>query len=160
MPQPIQAYKGQPYAEVALRAAEGQNPNQAAMGRTSAPVGPNLQDGGGMSKPSVNAQPFNNERLQGQNIQQNEQTFAPKQAEAIQQARLQQVEESGAAKKAQDGLSESISMMLYANDNGTKTFALGIPEVADRVHQSVAEAKLMKHGLNPQIPFTSNNFAA
>ena len=160
MPQPIQAYKGQPYAEVALRAAEGQNPNQAGMGRNAAPAMPNLQDGGGMSKPSVNAQPFNNERLQAQNIQQNQQTFAPKQADAIQQVRLKQVEESGAAKKAQDGLSESISLMLYANDGGTKTFALGIPEVADRVHQSVAEAKLMKHGLNPQIPFTSNNFAA
>ena len=83
MPQPIQAYKGQPYAEVALRAAEGQNPNQAGMGRTSAPVGPNLQDGGGMSKPSVNTQPFNNERYTAQNIQQNQSTIAPKQADAI-----------------------------------------------------------------------------
>ena len=160
MPQPIQAYKGQPYAEVALRAAEGQNPNQAGMGRTAALLGPNLQDKGGFPKPSVNHQPYQNEVLTAQNMQQNQQTFAPKQADAIQQARLKQVEESGAAKKAQDGLAESISMMLYANDGGTKTFALGIPEVANRVHQSVAEAKLMKHGLNPQIPFTSNNFAA
>ena len=160
MPQPIQAYKGQPYAEVALRAAEGQNPNQSGMGRTSAPAMPNLQDGGGMSKPSVNAQPFNNERLMAQNMQQNASTTAPLQADAIQQTRLSQVEASDAAKKAQDDLSEAISTMLYANDQGTRTFALGAPEVAARVRRSVSEARMMESGLNPQIPFTSNNFAA
>ena len=160
MAQPIQALKGQPYAEIALRAAEGASPNQAGMGRTSAPPGPNALDSGGSSKPAVNTQPFNNERYQAQSIQQNASTTAPLQAEAIQQTRLAQVTDSDRAKKAQDDLSEAITTMLYANDGGSKTFALGVPEVANRIHQSVAEAKLMKHGLNPQVPFTSNNFAA
>ena len=158
MAQPIRAM--QPYNEVALRLAEGQNPNQAGMGRTSAPPGPNALDGGGSSKPAVNTQPFNNERYQAQSIQQNASTTAPLQAEAIQQTRLAQVTESDRAKKAQDGLSEAISTMLYANDQGTKTFALGDPRLAERVHGNVAKAKLMAHGFNPQIPFTSNNFAA
>ena len=38
------------------------------MNRTSAPPGPNAYDGGGSSKPSVNTQPFNNERLANQNM--------------------------------------------------------------------------------------------
>ena len=54
------------------------------MARTTAPVGPNLQDSGGMSKPSVNAQPFNNERLLMQNMSENVKTSVPQaQAGAI-----------------------------------------------------------------------------
>jgi hypothetical protein len=37
---------------------------------------------------------------------------------------------------------------------------MGIPEVANKVQQHVAEQKLMANGINPQIPFTSNRFAA
>jgi len=38
------------------------------MNRTSAPMGANAFDGGGASKPSVNTQPYNNERLAEQNM--------------------------------------------------------------------------------------------
>ena len=38
------------------------------MDRTSAPMGPNAYDRGGASKPSVNTQPYNNERLAQQNM--------------------------------------------------------------------------------------------
>ena len=49
MPQQIQAYGTNPYAEEALRVAE-MDRGQEGMSRTTAPIGPNLQDGGGMSK--------------------------------------------------------------------------------------------------------------
>ena len=42
--------------------------------------GPNMFDGGASSKPSVNAQPFNNERLKGQEISRNIESAAPQAA--------------------------------------------------------------------------------
>ena len=67
MSQQIQSYGQSPYAEEALRLAEiGRG--QEGMARTAAPVGPNLADGGGMSKPNVNTQPYNNTRLMEQNM--------------------------------------------------------------------------------------------
>ena len=50
----------------------------------------------------------------------------------------------------------TVAQILYANDGGSATFQLGIPEVAQQVGQHVAEQKLMANGINPQIPFTSN----
>ena len=64
MPQQIQPLGTNPYAEEALRLAE-QGRGQEGMGRTAAPVGPNLQDQGGMSKPNVNTQPYNNSAADG-----------------------------------------------------------------------------------------------
>ena len=70
MAQQLQSYGQGPYAEEALRLAEiGRG--QEGMSRTAAPVGPNLADSGGMSKPNVNTQPYNNTRLMEQNMQQN-----------------------------------------------------------------------------------------
>ena len=37
---------------------------------------------------------------------------------------------------------------------------MSIPEVAQQRQQHVAEQKLMAYGINPQVPFTSNRFAA
>ena len=158
MAQPIRAM--QPYNEVALRLAEGQNPNQAGMGRTSAPPIANPMDNGGISKVAANSQPSTNALYQGQSMGQNASTTAPLVSEAVQQEKIAQTTQSDREYRAQTQLNEAVSTMFYANDQGTKTYELGNPEVAARVHRSVAEAKLMKHGLNPQIPFTSNNFAA
>ena len=55
---------------------------------------------------------------------------------------------------------ERVAQMLYANDGGTATFQLGLPQVAARVANDVATQKVMAAGMNPQIPFTSNKFAA
>ena len=159
MAQPIRAM--QPYNEVALRLAEGQNPNQAGMGRTSAPPIANPMDNGGISKVAANSQPSTNALYQGQSMGQNASTTAPLVSEAVQQEKIAQTTQSDREYRAQSQLNEAVSTMLVANaPSGAATFALGNPAVADRVHRSVAEAKLMKHGLNPQIPFTSNNFAA
>ena len=160
MPQQIQPFGTNPYAEEALRVAEVGAGNEG-MGRTAAPIGPNLQDSGGMSKPSVNSQPFNNARLMEQNMQQNMSTaVVGQQAGAVGQVRKLQAEQSDAENKANQFKNERVSEMLYANDGGSATFRLGIPEVGQQVQQHVAEQKLMANGVNPQIPFTSNRFAA
>jgi len=159
MSQPIQSYGQSPYAEEALRLAEiGRG--QEGMSRTAAPVGPNLTDNGGMSKPNVNTQPYNNARLMEQNMQQNIAAAVPgQQANALGQLRKGNAEVSGAEYKANEFKNERVAQMLYANDGGNATFQMGIPEVANTVKQHVAEQRLMAEGINPQIPYTSNRFA-
>ena len=57
------------------------------MERTAAPKGPNM-DGGAASKVAVNSQPYNNQRLQEQNIQQNMTSGFPQaQADAVHDVR-------------------------------------------------------------------------
>ena len=160
MSQAIQSYGQGPYAEEALRLAEiGRG--QEGMSRTAAPVGPNLTDGGGMSKPNVNTQPFNNTRLMEQNMQQNMTAAVPgQQANALGQVRKGMAEQSDSEYKANEFKNERVAQMMYANDGGSATFKMGIPEVAQKVSQHVAEQKLMAYGINPQVPFTSNRFAA
>ena len=160
MSQQIQSYGQSPYAEEALRLAEiGRG--QEGMSRTAAPVGPNLADGGGMSKPNVNTQPYNNTRLMEQNMGQNISSAVPaQQANALGQVRKGVAEQSDAEYKANEFKNERVAQMLYANDGGNATFQMGIPEVANQVQQHVAEQKLMAYGVNPQVPYTSNRFAA
>ena len=160
MSQQIQSYGQAPYAEEALRLAEiGRG--QEGMARTAAPVGPNLADGGGMSKPNVNTQPYDNTRLMEQNMQQNITAAVPgQQAQALGQLRKGTAEVADAEYKANEFKNERVAQMLYANDGGSATFQMGIPEVANQVQQHVAEQKLMAYGVNPQVPFTSNRFAA
>ena len=160
MTQQIQPFGTNPYAEEALRLAE-MGRGQEGMGRTAAPVGPNLTDSGGMSKPNVNTQPYNNNRLMEQNKGQNMSSAVPaQQSNMLGQVRKQTAEMSGAEYKANEMKNEAVAQMLYANDGGSATFRLGIPEVAQQTHQHVAEQKLMAHGINPQIPFSSNRFSA
>lgn len=156
MSQPLQPYGTNPAAEETLRLSEAQR-QQPGMGRTAAPVGPNLQDGGAMSKPSVNSQPYNNARLMGQNQQQNMSTAVPgAQANAIGQVRKQNAELSNAEHKAIEQKNRTVAEILYANDGGNATFQLGLPDVAERIGQHVAEQRMMANGINPQVPYTSN----
>ena len=160
MAQQLQSYGQGPYAEEALRLAEiGRG--QEGMSRTAAPVGPNLADGGGMSKPNVNTQPYNNTRLMEQNMGENMRSAVPaQQANALGQVRKGVAEQSGEEYKANEFKNERVAQMLYANDGGNATFRMSIPEVAQQTQQHVAEQKLMAYGINPQVPFTSNRFAA
>jgi hypothetical protein len=160
MAQQLQSYGQGPYAEEALRLAEiGRG--QEGMSRTAAPVGPNLTDGGGMSKPNVNTQPFNNTRLMEQNMSENVRSAVPaQQANALGQVRKGVAEQSGEEYKANEFKNERVAQMLYANDGGNATMRMSIPEVAQATQQHVAEQKLMAYGVNPQVPYTSNRFAA
>jgi hypothetical protein len=160
MAQQLQSYGQGPYAEEALRLAEiGRG--QEGMSRTAAPVGPNLADGGGMSKPNVNTQPYNNTRLMEQNMGQRIQEAIPgQQANALGQVRKANVEASQKDFESNQFKNERVAQMLYANDGGNATFQMSFPEVAQQRQQHVAEQKLMAYGVNPQVPFTSNRFAA
>ena len=160
MSQQIQSYGQSPYAEEALRLAEiGRG--QEGMARTAAPVGPNLADGGGMSKPNVNTQPYNNTRLMEQNMGLHIQEAIPgQQANAIGQVRKAGLDVSQKEYETNEFKNSRVAQMLYANDGGNATFQMGIPEVANVRQQHVAEQKLMAYGINPQVPFTSNRFAA
>ena len=160
MAQPLQPYGTNPAAEEQLRISEMQR-QQPGMGRTAAPVGPNLQDSGAASKPNVNSQPFNNARLIEQNQRVHMEEAVPGQQAAVSgEIRKQTASQANAEAKAFEQRNRTVSEILYANDGGTATFQLGVPEVANRVQQHVAEQKLMASGLNPQVPYTSNRFAA
>ena len=115
MAQQLQSYGQGPYAEEALRLAEiGRG--QEGMSRTAAPVGPNLADGGGMSKPNVNTQPYNNTRLMEQNMSENMRAAVPaQQANALGQVRKGVAEQSGEEYKANEFKNERVAQMLYAN---------------------------------------------
>jgi hypothetical protein len=159
MAQPIQ--RMMPAAEITLRANEDMNINTSGYSRTAAPPGP--QPGltaGGLDKPGVTtaASLYQKGVQQQQNQLQNMQSRVPlAQSDAIQKSRLTNVADSQAQELAQRKKDELVTQMLYANDAGTATFALGNPEVADRVHASVAQAKQMAQSMNPVVPFTSNN---
>ena len=97
----------------------------------------------------------------GQNMQQNQmqnmETAVPgAQANAIGQLRKQNAEISNAEQRAFEQKNRTVAEILYANDGGAASFKLGIPEVAQMTQQHAAEQKLIAHGINPQIPFTSN----
>ena len=157
MAQPIQKLNA-PYAEVALGLSI-KDKGDDAMLRTSAPVGPNLQDSGGMSKPSVNTQPFNNSRLEQQNVGQNISTAVPgAQSAAIGQVRVQNAQVSQAEQQAHQFKNSRVAEYLYANDGGTATFALSLPEVADQVHANVAKQKQIATTMGN--PAASNSFQA
>ena len=160
MAQQLQSYGQGPYAEEALRLAEiGRG--QEGMSRTAAPVGPNLADGGGMSKPNVNTQPYNNTRLMEQNMGQRIQEAIPgQQANALGQVRKANLDASQKDCESDQFKNQRVAEFLFANDGGNATFQMSIPEVAQQRQQHVAEQKLMAYGINPQVPFTSNRFAA
>ena len=149
-----------PFAEEALHlAARGQG--TAGMSRTAAAVGPNLAMGGPLAQPVINAQGYSNDVKRTQNVSQNISTAIPQaQAQALGELKSNESKLSQAEFQAQNNLLEKISLMMYANDGGNATFALGFPEVAQQVKQHAAEQKLMAYGVNPQVPYTSNNFAA
>lgn len=161
MSQEIQSYGQHPYAQEALRLAEI-NRGQPGMSRTSAPVGANLEDSGGMSKPNVNTQPYNNERYLTQGMQQNALTGAiSQQANALGQVRKMSAEQSDQEYKNHAFKNQRVAEMIYANSGGgSATFQMGLPEIGNIVKQHVAEQSLMANGINPQVPYASNKFAA
>ena len=94
--------KGSPYtiAEETLGAASMQR-GMGGMERTAAPKGPNMYDGGAASKVQLNTQPYNNQRLQQQNILQNTGSAATQaNSGAVQQVRKQQLVQDNAEYKA------------------------------------------------------------
>ena len=129
-----------------MRGLEGMN-------RTSAPPGPNAYDQGGSSKPSVNTQPFNNERLAQQNIM-------VRQADALPQAQSANVQ--GFRKQQLVGANEEYKAASFANERKAEVMeVLGSPATqymsqmsdieGEKFRNDIAVGKAMSIGANPDL---------
>ncbi len=130
----------------AMRGLDGMN-------RTSAPPGPNAFDMGGSSKPSVNTQPFNNERLAEQNMM-------VRQADALGQAQSAGLQGQRKQQLVQDN--EEYKAASFANERKAEVMeVLGSPatqymsQMGDvegaAVRNSIATGKAMSVGMNPDL---------
>ena len=86
-----------------------------------------MYDQGAVTKPSVNAQPSNNQRLEMQEMSRNVESAAPQAAAgAVQDFRRQTLSQSDAESKAQQLASTRMAEVLYANDSGTALMTLNL----------------------------------
>ena len=117
--------------------------------------GPNMYDQGGASKPSVNTQPYNNERLAEQNMLQNITTAGPQaNVNAAGGVRAKVSQQSDAEAKAQTFAAERMSEALYANESGAALMRLNSvmqsPEKGKFLND-IATGKMMAAGMNPDL---------
>ena len=128
---------------------------QGGMTSTSAPMGPNSGDGGASSKVNVNSQPFNNQRLKVQSIEQNTIAAVPQAgADAIQKVRAGSADQSDSEAKAQKFANDHLAEMLYANDSGAALMKLnGVMQGPDKAKfvNDIATGKTMAAGINPDL---------
>jgi hypothetical protein len=119
------------------------------------PKGPNMYDRGGASKPSVNTQPYNNERLAEQNMVQNISTAANQAgANAAGGVRVKTSQISDSESKAQIFAAERMSEALYANQSGSALMRLNaVMQSPDRSKflNDIAVGKAMAQGMNPDL---------
>lgn len=122
--------------------------------------GPNLYDNGAASKPQVNSQPYNNDRLLEQNMLQNVSTAAPQAAaSAMGQVRKQTSELANAEQKARQFATDRKSEVIYTLAGGAEGMnhsAIGrMGAMSDldtqRMMESVATGKAMAQGINPDL---------
>ena len=129
-----------------MRGLEGMN-------RTSAPPGPNAFDLGGSSKPSVNTQPYNNERLAEQNMM-------VRQSDALSQAQSAGLQGQRKQQLVQDN--EEYQAASFANERKAEVMeVLGSPATqymsqmddieGAAVRNSIAVGKAMSVGMNPDL---------
>ena len=117
--------------------------------------GPNMYDQGAMTKPSVNAQPANNQRLEMQEMSRNIESAAPQSAAgSVQDFRRQNLDEYNAESKAQQLAATRMAEVLYANDSGTALMTLNSkmqsPE-RSKFLNDIAVGKAMTAGMNPDL---------
>ena len=133
---------------------------QASMGRNLPGMvsrvrpGPNAYDEGPASKPCVNTQPFNNERLAMQNAGENARTASSQAvANAMGQSRAAGAEQTDAQNKAQQLLNSRMSEALFANQSGNallRIAAMQTPEKA-KFESDILTGKLLASGMNPDL---------
>ena len=117
--------------------------------------GPNMFDQGASSKPGVNSQISNNERLRGQEMSRNNESAAPQaNVGAARSVNKQTIEQSDAESKAQSFAAQRMSEALYANDSGTALMTLNAKMQSpdkDKFLNDIATGKAMAAGLNPDL---------
>ena len=139
-------------AEEMLGAASAQR-GLEGMQRTAAPLGPNMYDGGPASKVQANTQPFNNARLQGQNIMQNTSSAsAQASVDAVNDLRKQQLVSDNAEYKVnalREGYKENVLEVMGAPaiaQMGSMTPAEG------QAHRyNILTTKAATMGMNPDL---------
>ena len=135
----------------------GMSSMQRGIGGMNSPVrpGPNAYDQGGASKPSVNTQPYNNERLAEQNMLQNVGSAAPQAASnAMGQVRSETAAQSDQEAKAQLFAAERMSEALYANDSGSAMMRMNaVMQSPDKAKflNDIAVSKAMAAGMSPDL---------
>ncbi len=135
----------------------GMSSMQRGLGGMTSPVrpGPNAYDQGGASKPAVNTQPYNNQRLAEQNTLQNVGSAAPQAgANAMGQVRSQVAQQSDAENKAQQFAATRMAEALYANDSGSAMMRLNSvmqsPEKG-KFMNDIAVGKALSAGMSPDL---------
>lgn len=135
----------------------GQSTMQRGMPGMVSPVapGPNMYDQGAITKPGVNAQPSNNQRLEMQEMSRNIESARPQAAAgAVQDMRRQNLDQDGAEAKAKQLASSRMAEVLYANDSGTALMRLNStmqsPE-RSKFLNDLAVGKAMTAGMNPDL---------
>tara|TARA_B100001094_G_scaffold38019_1_gene32335 strand:+ start:1641 stop:2117 length:477 start_codon:yes stop_codon:yes gene_type:complete len=117
--------------------------------------GPNMYDEGASSKPGVNSQLSNNERLRMQEMSRNIESAAPQaNVGAARGMNSQVVGQADAESKAQSFATQRMSETLYANDSGTALMRLNSTMQSpdkDKFLSDIATGKAMAAGLNPDL---------
>lgn len=130
---------------------------QGGMGNGTAPVGPNSFDSGATSKVQVNTQPFNNQRLMVQNVEENaiKSGVPARQAAARSELRAKTNAENNAQAYANRAISE-FTFANAADAKNTALFALGHQPTAELIGRDVQIQHQIAAHTNPQLPYTSN----
>ena len=117
--------------------------------------GPNMFDQGASSKPGVNSQISNNERLRGQEMSRNIESAAPQaNVGAARDFAKGQLGIANADSEAQRFAAQRMSEALYANDSGTALMTLNAKMQSpdkDKFLNDIATGKAMAAGLNPDL---------
>ena len=117
--------------------------------------GPNMFDQGASSKPGVNSQIYNNERLKGQEMSRNIESAGPQaNVNAARDVGKQTIDQSDAESKAQQFASQRMSEVLYANDSGSALMRLNAEMQSpdkDKFLNGVATGKAVSAGMNPDL---------
>ena len=123
------------------------------MERTSAPKGPNMYDGGPASKVGLNTQPYNNQRLADQNMQQNMGAALPQaQADAVMGVRKQELIANNAEQKAIAFAEDRKATMLEVlGAPAIREMSMKTPVEMEKMRKDVAVSKAAGMGINPDL---------
>ena len=127
--------------------------NAEGMNRTSAPPGPNAYDQGGSSKPSVNTQPYNNERLAEQNMMvRQSDALSQAQSAGLQGQRKQQLVQDNEEYKAASFAEERKAEVMEVLGSPATQYMSQMGDVEGQaLRNNMAVSKAMSIGANPDL---------
>jgi hypothetical protein len=123
------------------------------MDRTSAPMGPNAFDQGGSSKPSVNTQPFNNERLAAQNMMvRQSDALSQAQSAGLQGQRKEQLVAANQEYKAAEFANERKAEVMEVLGSPATQYMSQMGDVEGQaLRNNIATGRAMAIGANPDL---------